>query len=156
MCKDLSKCDDDIRKYGVVQLDENNRIMEFEEKPLEPNGKIISTGVYIIRRRLLIELLEEIANDERYDLVHDLISRYRKKKKIYAYLHESYFSCINSLEAYYDSNMNFLTKKTTEITFLDKILMWFPRFKMNRQQSTIMALLCMIPWFQQGVLLMEK
>lgn len=117
VCKDQSRCDDDIRKYGVVQLDENNRIMEFEEKPLEPNGKIISTGVYIIRRRLLIELLEEIAHDERYDLVHDLISRYRKKKKIYAYLHESYFSCINSLEAYHDSNMNFLTKNNRNYFF---------------------------------------
>lgn len=117
VCKDMSSKKDDLTRFCVVKLDEDNRIAELEEKPLEPEGHMVSTGVYIIRRRLLIELLEEIADDERYDLISDLIIRYRKKKKIYAYLHKEYYGCINSISSYFDNNMNFLIKEWGDYFF---------------------------------------
>lgn len=108
VCKALEN--EDLHRFGVVQINEDNRITEFEEKPITPEGNIVSTGIYIIRRRLLIELLEEIAQEERFDIVSDIIVRYRKQKHIYAYLHQDYWKSIASLPAYYSSNLDFLDK----------------------------------------------
>lgn len=106
VCKEMGE--EDLHRFGVVQVDDDHRILEFEEKPITPVGNIVSTGIYIIRRRLLIELLEEIAKEERFDLVNDIIIRYRKEKKIYAYIHDEYWQSIASLPSYYQTNMDFL------------------------------------------------
>jgi glucose-1-phosphate adenylyltransferase len=116
ICKNYDNLQE-MHRFGIVQVDENNRITEFEEKPIDPQGNIISTGIYIIRRRLLIELIEEIAKEERYDFVNDIIIRYRKKKKLFAYMHEGYWNSIASIDSYYKTNMDFLKKENREIFF---------------------------------------
>ena len=45
----------------------------------------ISTGVYIIRRRQLIEILEKSAEENRFDFVTDVLVRYRNVKRVYGY-----------------------------------------------------------------------
>ncbi|PKM56388.1 MAG: glucose-1-phosphate adenylyltransferase subunit GlgD [Firmicutes bacterium HGW-Firmicutes-5] len=100
----------ELNRFGIATVDSDNRIIEFEEKPIEPEGNIVSTGMYIIRRRLLIELIENSAKEERHDFVSDIIVRYRKKKKIYAYIHEGYWRSIASVESYFETNMDFLDK----------------------------------------------
>ena len=42
--------------YGVVTTDSNGRIVDFVEKPGETTSSKISTGIYVIRRRLLIQI----------------------------------------------------------------------------------------------------
>ena len=49
--------EEDATRFGVVSKDENGRITDFEEKPLVSKTNLVSTGIYVIRRRQLIELL---------------------------------------------------------------------------------------------------
>ena len=98
----------DIGRYGVVALAEDGRITDIDEKPLETNLSTVSTGIYVVRRRLLIELLEKAAEEDRYDFVRDILVRYRNIKKIYGYKLDTYWSNISTAEAYYKTNMDFL------------------------------------------------
>ena len=41
-----------------------------------PKSNIASTGVYVIRRRVLIELLERCNEEGRYNFVTDVLIRY--------------------------------------------------------------------------------
>jgi glucose-1-phosphate adenylyltransferase len=109
----------DVSSYGVMQLDENMTMTDFEEKPLEPQGTIINLGIYVIQRTLLIKLLETIAQQERYDIVKDIIIRYRKKLKIKGYMFDGYWNTINSLESYYNTNMDFLKRDIRDL-FINK------------------------------------
>ncbi|MBC7959628.1 MAG: glucose-1-phosphate adenylyltransferase subunit GlgD [Vallitaleaceae bacterium] len=118
VCKEIF--DENLHRFGLVQVDEEGRIIELEEKPIAPQGNVISTGIYIIRRRLLIELIEEIAKEERYDFVNDVIIRYRKQKKIYAYMHPGYWKSIASLDSYYHANMDFLDKGCRDTFFREE------------------------------------
>lgn len=117
ICRDLK--DKDVKSYGVVQLDEDMNMLDFEEKPLEPQGSIVSLGIYVIQRTLLIKLLETIANQERHDIVKDIIIRYRKKLKIKGYMFDGYWNSINSIESYYNTNMDFLKKDVRDL-FINK------------------------------------
>ncbi|RPI05999.1 MAG: nucleotidyltransferase family protein [Ignavibacteriae bacterium] len=37
------------KKFGVVQLDSNNKLLSFDEKPESPDSSIAATGIYLIR-----------------------------------------------------------------------------------------------------------
>lgn len=60
VCKELPSTED-VTRFGVLKMNEDCRIEEFEEKPMVSNSNIVSTGIYVIRRRQLIELVERCA-----------------------------------------------------------------------------------------------
>jgi len=100
----------DARKFGVMELDEDENIIDMEEKPLETNLNTISLGIYLISRKLLIELLETTNKEARHDFVNDVIIRYRKVLKLGGYKFNDYWSTLNSVQSYYKTNMDFLSK----------------------------------------------
>lgn len=108
---------DEITRFGLVTSNEDNLITDFVEKPLIPQSHEISLGVYVIRRRQLIELIETSAQEERYDFVSDILIRYKDQRNIYAYPMDSYWSNIASIESYYKTNMDFLNKEIRDYFF---------------------------------------
>lgn len=106
-CKDMP-VGSDVSRFGVIRMNEDSRIIDFEEKPLMAQSNTISTGVYVIRRRQLIEILEKAAEENRFDFVNDVLIRYKNIKKIYAYKTTEYWSNIASVDSYYQTNMDFL------------------------------------------------
>lgn len=42
-----------VKQYGVVALDEDDRIVSFEEKPLEPQSNLAATACYLFHREHL-------------------------------------------------------------------------------------------------------
>lgn len=117
VCKDIEPGEDDISRFGVVKIDENQQILDFEEKPLVAATNTASIGVYVIRRRQLIELLEACAKEGRSDFVKDILVRYKNVKKIYAYKMDSYWRNIGTIDSYYKTNMDFLNKEVRDYFF---------------------------------------
>ena len=115
--KDLAPQEDDISRFGVVKLGDNNRVEDFEEKPIVAETSTVSIGVYVIRRRQLIELLEACAAEGRTDFVKDILVRYKNIKKINAYRLESYWRNVGSVASYYRTNMDFLSQEVRDYFF---------------------------------------
>ncbi|HIZ21592.1 MAG TPA: glucose-1-phosphate adenylyltransferase subunit GlgD [Candidatus Blautia faecigallinarum] len=112
-CKDQRE----VERFGVVRMNEDCRIEEFEEKPVVSSYNTISTGIYVIRRRQLIELLEKTAEEGRKDFVNDVLIRYKNLKRIYGYKIDSYWSNISTVDAYYKTNMAFLEPEIRDYFF---------------------------------------
>ena len=108
---------EDATRFGVIRTDADERIVEFEEKPIVTDSNKVSAGIYVIRRRLLIELIEKAMEDEQHDIVKDILIRYKNWKRIYAYELEGYWSNISTVESYYKTNMDFLQKDTRDYFF---------------------------------------
>ena len=117
VCKDIEPGEDDINRFGVVKLAPDKRIVSFEEKPLVADTNTASIGVYVVRRRQLIELLEACAAEGRSDFVNDILVRYKNVKKIYAYKLDSYWRNIGTVESYFRTNMDFLKKDIRDYFF---------------------------------------
>lgn len=115
ICKDLANTNKDVRDFGVMEFDENMRMTDFEEKPIDPTSTIASLGMYVIKRSLLIKLLGSTVPEGRYDLVKDILIRYRKQLNIYGYKFEGYWNTLNSVNAYMDTNMDFLKKEVRDM-----------------------------------------
>ena len=116
VCKRLGQ-DEDPSRFGVVKTAEDGRIIDLEEKPVATDERNVSAGIYVIRRRLLIELIEKCAEEERHDIVTDILIRYKNIKKIYAYQHNEYWSNVSSVNSYYKTNMNFLNPEVRNYFF---------------------------------------
>lgn len=111
--------DADVRSFGVMDLDENDNLLDFEEKPIDPVSSNVSLGIYVMSRTMLIKLLETILPEARYDLVKDIIVRYRKKLKMVGFKYSDYWSVLNSVSSYYDTNMDFLRADVRRKFFTD-------------------------------------
>ncbi len=108
---------DDPCRFGTVKTDVDGRIVDFEEKPVVATYGKVSTGIYVIRRRQLIELIERCAQENRHDFVRDVIIRYKNLKRIYAYDLETYWRSISTVDSYYQTNMDFLKKEVRDYFF---------------------------------------
>ena len=115
VCKDIAGMD--VTSFGVVDMCANGRVTNFEEKPLESFSSTISLGIYVIKRKLLIRLLEEIVSEGRYDFVRDVVVRYRKNLAIYGCMYDGYWASINSIQSYYNINMDFLREDVRNTLF---------------------------------------
>ncbi len=116
VCHDLPQ-GEDVTRFGVIKMDEDNRIEQFDEKPMAAKSGIISCGIYVIRRRLLIELIEKTGREDRFDLVKDVLIRYKDVKRIYGYQLYTYWNNIASADSYYRTNMDFLKSEVREYFF---------------------------------------
>ena len=97
--------DEDISRFGTVKIDADG---------------LVTTGTYIIRRRKLIELLEQCNREGRYNFVTDILVRYKGMKKIYGWMLEDYWSNISTVESYYKTNMDFLKPEVQDFFFREQ------------------------------------
>ena len=97
--------------FGIMNVDENNCITEFEEKPKKPKSNLASMGVYIFTWKVLREYL---ANDDadpksKNDFGHNIIPNLLGDgKKLLAYAFESYWKDVGTIESLWEANMDLL------------------------------------------------
>jgi glucose-1-phosphate adenylyltransferase len=109
--------EDDLSRFGVLRMNDDGRIVEFDEKPMVSRSNLISTGIYVIRRRQLIEMIEKCAQEDRSDFVKDILIRYKDLKRIYGYKINTYWSNISTVESYFKTNMDFLKPEVRDYFF---------------------------------------
>ncbi|MEG1847751.1 MAG: glucose-1-phosphate adenylyltransferase subunit GlgD [Lachnospiraceae bacterium] len=116
VCKDIV-AGEEVERYGTLKMNEECRIEDFEEKPIVARSNTISCGIYVIRRRQLIELIERSAEEDRHDFVTDILIRYKNLKKMYGYKITEYWRNIASVEDYFNTNMDFLKPEVRDYFF---------------------------------------
>lgn len=100
---------EELTNMGIVQVDKTSRIIDFQEKPLHPASLYGSLGIYMIKRELLIALLEESVAHGYYDFVLDIIIKMLDKLKIYGYRYNGYWRSMSTVRMYYKCNMELLS-----------------------------------------------
>ena len=116
VCRDMEP-GINVERFGTVRMNEESRIEEFEEKPLQAKTNTISCGIYVVRRRQLIEMIEKCAEEDRYDFVRDILIRYKDLKRIYGYKIKDYWRNIASVDDYFKTNMDFLKPEVRNYFF---------------------------------------
>lgn len=100
-------------RFGIMNVDDESRIIEFEEKPAEPKSNLASMGIYIFNWKLLRK--ELIADAKRegssHDFGHDIIpSMLNQDKRLYAYRFEGYWKDVGTIDSLWEANMDLLNK----------------------------------------------
>ena len=91
----------EARKYGVVELDPNKRVVSFEEKPAAPRSNLIGMCLYYFPAQdtgLLAQYLADPANTR--DTIGSSIRWLSRNGKMYGYVFSRFWYDIGSLNAY--------------------------------------------------------
>ena len=95
---------EDASRFGLVITDENNQVLEFEEKPKEPRSNKASMGIYIFNWDVLKDALESLKNQSGCDFgMHVIPYCHKRGDKIMAYNYQ-----VGTLSAYWEANMELI------------------------------------------------
>ncbi len=100
--------DEEMSSLGLMDMKPDGRITDFQEKPQSPWTKTGSMGVYLIKRELLISLLEESQAHGYYDFVKDIVIKKINALKILGYRFDGYWRNLSTVQMYYKCNMDML------------------------------------------------
>jgi glucose-1-phosphate adenylyltransferase len=111
----------DASRFGIVSIDQEERIRGFEEKPRQaspipgsPDFALASMGVYIFETDVLVRALEADANlQTTHDFGKDIIPALIHQEPVFAYRFydenkkaSKYWRDIGTLDAYFEANMD--------------------------------------------------
>ena len=114
----------DSRRFGVLEVDEDSRVVGFQEKPVSarptpwsPGICLGSMGIYIFDTEVLVrELLRDAEEDSSHDFGKDIIPKLVSSgERVYAYLfwdenkkESKYWRDVGTLDAYYEASMDLI------------------------------------------------
>jgi glucose-1-phosphate adenylyltransferase len=106
-------------RFGVMTTDDAGRIVEFEEKPLEPRSNLASMGIYVFRKEALVRALrDENADQSMIDFGKDVIPYMIGDGNTFAYSFEGYWQDVGTIESYWEANMD-MVKEPTPLNLYD-------------------------------------
>jgi glucose-1-phosphate adenylyltransferase len=113
---------DEANRFGILNTDEELKVVEFDEKPKEPKSNLASMGIYIFNWKLLEEyLLLDDANDESsHDFGKDILPLLLKdEKKLFAYPFSGYWKDVGTVQSLWEANMDLLDE-SSELNLFDQ------------------------------------
>ena len=102
---------DEASRFGIMNADENDNIVEFEEKPKNPKSNLASMGIYMFSWATLRQALIEDENDPNssHDFGHNIIPKYLNEgRKLYAYRFQGYWKDVGTISSLWQANMDLL------------------------------------------------
>lgn len=102
---------DEASRFGIMNTDENDRIIEFEEKPEEPKNNLASMGIYIFNwGRLRNVLMNSYTKDgQMIDFGKHVIPSYLDSgENVYAYRFQGYWKDVGTIDSLWEANMEFI------------------------------------------------
>ena len=125
---DVSK--EEASRFGVFTLDENDNIVNFEEKPENPESTIVSMGVYMFKKEKLAEAFDALVDEIGYDLDFGkhVIPYFLKHFKVGVYKFKWYWLDLGTIDAFWNLNMRILDYPN----FIKDFFVFDKRFKLER------------------------
>lgn len=98
-------------QYGVVEVDEHNQIIDFQEKPSAPQSTRVSMGVYYLPSKFKLRLFEYLELEKlNPDKIGDFFAWLSKKETLHGIDFDGAWFDIGTLESYEEARRHFNVK----------------------------------------------
>ena len=101
-------------RFGIMAVDNKDRIVEFQEKPKVPKSNLASMGVYVFTWKTLRKYLKKDDKDPNsdHDFGKNIIPNMLKDKcKLQAYRFKGYWRDVGTLASLHEANMDIALDK---------------------------------------------
>jgi glucose-1-phosphate adenylyltransferase len=122
-------------RFGIMNTDEHDRIVEFEEKPKQPKSNLASMGIYIFNwKQLRKALMEDVKNpNSNHDFGKDIIPGFlNTDKRLWAYRFKGYWKDVGTIDSLWEANMDLLYR-SEELNLAD------PEWKIYTEDKNVPA-----------------
>ena len=104
---------DEASRFGIMAVDGEDNIVEFQEKPKQPKSNLASMGIYVFSWKKLREYLindekdPNSSNDFGKNIIPNMLNA---GEKMIAYRFDGYWKDVGTLESLWDANMDMLSR----------------------------------------------
>lgn len=107
----------EAHRFGIAKLDSNMRVINYTEKPANPESDIASLTIYIFKKEILKQLVTYNAHyGKSYQIYSEIIPYMLENNyKLYGYLFEGYWQYARTIEEYYKTNFDILNRDNLTI-----------------------------------------
>ena len=92
-------------RMGILALDEQNRVIDWQEKPKQPKSDLASMGVYVFSKKSLQRWLSE----DRVDFGANVIpAMLEAGARVYGYRYNGYWQDVGTIQSFWEANMALL------------------------------------------------
>ncbi|KKT16366.1 MAG: hypothetical protein A2654_00790 [Candidatus Nealsonbacteria bacterium RIFCSPHIGHO2_01_FULL_43_31] len=122
------------KRSGVLQVDQDYKVIGFEEKPREPKsipGKpgtfLISMGIYVFNHKAMAKVLKADAADvgSKHDFGHNIIPKMvAEDREVFAFPFKGYWQDIGTIDSYHAAQMD-LVSTLPQFNLYDKEWPWW-------------------------------
>jgi glucose-1-phosphate adenylyltransferase len=90
---------------GILAMDENDRVTEWQEKPKQPKSDLASMGVYVFTKRALRRWVTEDRPDFGANVVPAMLDG---GARVFGYRYAGYWQDVGTIQSYWETNMALL------------------------------------------------
>lgn len=97
----------ETHRFGIVTVDADGTVSQFEEKPRRTRSSLASMGIYAFRKSFLLEVL---AGGTEQNIGRDLMPKLVGQTHVASYNFQGYWADVGTVQAYYEANMALLVE----------------------------------------------
>lgn len=105
---------EEASRFGLMFVDDDGKITDFEEKPKNPKSNKASMGVYMFTWKILRKYLleDEAREDSSNDFGKDVIpAMHSAKERLFAFAFDGYWKDVGTIDSLWESNLDLLNPK---------------------------------------------
>jgi glucose-1-phosphate adenylyltransferase len=102
---------DEANRFGILDVNDEYRVVDFVEKPADPPGNLASMGVYVFDYDVLERMVQADQEDRAssHDFGRDIVPRMlAEKMNVFAYPYGGYWIDVGTVDAYWEAHMDLL------------------------------------------------
>jgi glucose-1-phosphate adenylyltransferase len=95
----------DAHRFGILALDDDDSVVEWQEKPQQPKSDLASLGIYVFSKRALLQWLDEDRPDFGKHIIPAMLDG---RTRAFGYRFEGYWQDVGTVETYWRVHMDLL------------------------------------------------
>ena len=113
---------EEAKRFGILNVEADDKVYEFEEKPAQPKSNLASMGIYVFTwsklRKYLID--DEADPDSSNDFGKNIIpNMLNAGEKLMAYRFAGYWKDVGTIDSLWDANMDLLAGSSSGLDMYD-------------------------------------
>jgi glucose-1-phosphate adenylyltransferase len=92
-------------RFGILALDDDGKVVEWQEKPKQPKSDLASLGIYVFSKKALLAWLDESRIDFGRHVVPAMLDG---GARVYGYQFDDYWQDVGTVEGYWQAHMDLL------------------------------------------------
>jgi glucose-1-phosphate adenylyltransferase len=92
-------------RFGILALDDDGRVAEWQEKPKQPKSDLASLGIYVFSKKSLLAWLDEDRTDFGRDVIPAMLDA---GARVFGYQYDGYWQDVGTVEGYWQAHMELL------------------------------------------------
>ncbi len=110
----------EVDELSIVNVDKNKRVIDLSTKVKKETPYTYSYNLTLIKRKLLLELVQKCINENKTSFRMDLIGANLQNYKVYAYEFSGYSHIISSMSEFFKTNMELMLPEVMDELFNQK------------------------------------